>query len=445
MTADCAIRANRIGKCYQMYRKPLDRLKQSLWRGRRRYYQEFWALRDVSFEIRKGETVGIIGANGSGKSTLLQLMSGIVQPTEGEIAVNGRVAALLELGAGFNPEFTGKENVYLNGAIMGIRKTEIDSRYEEIVAFADIGDFINQPVKTYSSGMYVRLAFAVAINVLSNILLVDEALSVGDARFQQKCMAKIREFCQAGTVVFVSHDTLAITELCSRVLWIDEGGIRLDGSPKQAVERYLQYMYEGDSTRKIRGTPARRELCEPGAGSGDAQPDYLGGFVPIPAGVHQFGDRRVSIEKVRLLSPLGSNCGVYGEQRCEISMVVHIQSPIKQPIVGYIVKDRLGREIFGDRHTLKPLASGRTYVITFVLNAWPNLLAGDYSIAVAMADGTVEDHVQCHFIHDALIVSSIPTVIPSSGFFAPRDTACEVMDFSAARHSTRTELRSHTL
>ena len=246
MSHDFAIRANNLGKCYQIYEQPLDRLKQSLWRARRRFYREFWALRECSFEIKKGETVGIIGSNGSGKSTLLQIICGTLNPTEGELGVNGQIAALLELGAGFNPEFTGRENVYMSAAIMGISRSEIESRYDEIAAFADIGGFIEQPVKTYSSGMYVRLAFAVAVNVSPDILVVDEALAVGDARFQQKCMAKIRSFCQTGTVIFVSHDTAAVTELCSRAIWIESGRIRMDGPPKYVVEKYLQFMYEGD-------------------------------------------------------------------------------------------------------------------------------------------------------------------------------------------------------
>ena len=247
MSRDFAIRATAVGKCYQMYEQPLDRLKQSFWRTRRRFYREFWALRGVTFEIGKGETVGIIGSNGSGKSTLLQIICGTLNPTEGELRVDGQIAALLELGTGFNPEFTGRENVYMNAAIMGLSRAEIDSRYDAIAAFADIGSFIEQPVKTYSSGMYVRLAFAVAVNVSPDILVVDEALAVGDARFQQKCMAKIRAFCQTGTVILVSHDTAAVTELCSRAIWVEAGMIRMDGPPKHVVEKYLQFMYEGDT------------------------------------------------------------------------------------------------------------------------------------------------------------------------------------------------------
>jgi len=421
-----AIRADKVGKSYQIYKKPLDRLKQSLWRGRRQYYEEFWALRGVSVEIKKGERIGIIGANGSGKSTLLQLISGIVRPTQGTIVIDGRVAALLELGAGFNPEFTGHENIYMNAAIMGLSKTEVDKRYDDIVAFANIGHFLDQPVKTYSSGMFLRLAFAVAVNVSPDILLVDEALAVGDARFQQKCMARIRKFCESGTVLLVSHDTTAITELCSRVLWIDRGEIRLDASPKRAVERYFQFMYEGTAAED------REPLSTVGfdcAGGGLMEvPEHadLNGFAAVAADVHQFGDGRVRIDQVRFLSPSGCNCGAFGEQQCEIGMVVEVRDAISNPIVGYMVKDRLGRTIFGDRHVLEPLNAGTRNIISFSLH-WPNLPEGEYAISLALADGTVEDHMQCHLIHDALIVPSIPAVVPSVGMFALENTNCKVV------------------
>ena len=415
MSFDFAIQANNLGKCYQIYRQPLDRLKQSFWRSKKRFYQEFWALRDVSFKIRKGETVGIIGSNGSGKSTLLQILCGTLSPTQGEVTINGRVAALLELGAGFNPEFTGRENVYMNATIMGLSTAEIDSRYDEIAAFANIGSFIEQPVKTYSSGMYVRLAFATAINVSPDILVVDEALAVGDARFQQKCMAKIRKFCQTGTVIFVSHDTAAVTELCSRAIWIESGRIRLDGPPKFVVEKYLQFMYEGDGGFEA---PVIKSNV-------DSQPDFdTGGFTLIGDDIRQFGDRRVTIEAVRLISQGSRNSVVYAGQVCEIGVALHTHKDIANPVVGFIVKDRLGREILGDntlliRKELPSLLSGQRYVITFRIDAWPNLLEGEYSLAVAIADGTFNDHAQCHYLHDAVIFKSVPVRTPAGIFSVP--------------------------
>ena len=406
-----------MGKCYQIYEQPLDRLKQSFWRSKKRFYQEFWALRDVSFKIRKGETVGIIGSNGSGKSTLLQIICGTLNPTEGEVTINGRVAALLELGAGFNPEFTGRENVYMNAAIMGLSTAETDSLYDEIAAFASIGSFIEQPVKTYSSGMYVRLAFATAINVSPDILVVDEALSVGDARFQQKCMARIRKFCRSGTVIFVSHDMAAVTELCSRVLWIESGQIKMDGLPKIVAEKYFQFMYEGD------GGLERSALKS----YADSAADFdMNGFSPIGSDIRQFGDHRVTIEGVRLVSR-GSNEGVvYAGSVCEIGVALYAHKDIANPIVGFIVKDRLGREILGDntlliRKELPSLLSGQRYVITFRIDAWPNLLEGEYSLTVAVSDGTLDDHVLCHCLHDALIFKNVPIRVPG-GIFSVSNT-----------------------
>ena len=249
---DIAISVQNLSKCYQIYENPRDRLKQFVMPRMNRiagkepiqYFREFWALKDVSFEIKKGETVGIIGRNGSGKSTLLQMICGTLNPTSGGVQTNGRIAALLELGSGFNPEFTGRENVYLNAAVLGLNKDEIDSRFDEIAAFADIGQFIEQPVKTYSSGMMVRLAFAVAINVDPEILIVDEALSVGDELFQRKCFSRIEAIRASGaTILFVSHSGGTIVELCDRAILMDSGEKLAVGLPKLIVGRYQKLLY----------------------------------------------------------------------------------------------------------------------------------------------------------------------------------------------------------
>jgi len=241
---EIAIKLDNLSKCFQIYNKPHHRLIQGLIGGKKQYFKEFWALKDVSFEIRKGETVGIIGRNGSGKSTLLQIICGTLASTAGKVDVNGRVAALLELGAGFNPEFTGRENVYMNATILGLSRDEIDAKYDDIVAFADIGEFVKQPVKTYSSGMMVRLAFAVAINVDPEILIVDEALSVGDELFQRKCFSRIETIRARGaTILFVSHSGAQIIELCDRAILIDSGEKLAVGTPKQMVGRYQQLLY----------------------------------------------------------------------------------------------------------------------------------------------------------------------------------------------------------
>lgn len=249
---DITIRANNLAKRYEIYTQPADRLKQMIlprlqrWARRpvRRYFNEFWALNDVSLDIKRGETVGIVGRNGSGKSTLLQLICGTLSPTAGNVDVRGRVAALLELGSGFNPEFTGRENAYLNATVLGLSREEINALFDDIVAFADIGEFIEQPVKTYSSGMYIRLAFAVAISVTPDILIVDEALSVGDEAFQRKCFARIDSIRDAGTtVLFVSHSAGAVVQLCDRAILLEQGKLLMEGRPKQVVTTYQRLLY----------------------------------------------------------------------------------------------------------------------------------------------------------------------------------------------------------
>lgn len=249
-----AIRVESLGKCYHVYDAPQDRFKQFLWRGRRRFYREFWALRDVSFEVGRGETVGVIGRNGSGKSTLLQLIAGTLEPTQGQVSIHGRVAALLELGSGFNPEFSGKENVYLNASILGLSNAEIDARYAEIAAFADIGEFIDRPVKTYSSGMIVRLAFAVSVCVDPDILIVDEALSVGDAAFQFKCLERLDRMTRSGvTILFVSHEVGTVRAFCERAIYLAGGMVRGIGSSSEMTEMYLMDMRAGQQSAKTDG------------------------------------------------------------------------------------------------------------------------------------------------------------------------------------------------
>ena len=251
MFSDIAINVNAVSKCFHIYDKPRDRLMQMLARGKKHYYREFWALRNISFEIKRGSTVGIVGRNGSGKSTLLQMICGTLNSTEGDINTNGRIAALLELGSGFNPEFTGRENVYMNASVLGLTKGETDARFEEITAFADIGLFIDQPVKTYSSGMLVRLAFAVAINADPEILIVDEALSVGDELFQRKCFARLEAIRSAGaTILFVSHSGSTIVELCDHAILLDSGELLTQGNPKKIVSQYQKLMYAPSDKRE---------------------------------------------------------------------------------------------------------------------------------------------------------------------------------------------------
>lgn len=241
------IKIEGLSKFYKLYDKPIDRMKESLSLSKKCYHKVHYALKDISFDIKKGETIGIIGTNGSGKSTLLKIITGVLSKSSGEVSVRGRVSALLELGAGFNPEYTGIENIYLNGTMMGFNKEEMEKKVDSIVKFADIGEFINQPVKTYSSGMFARLAFAVAINVEPEILIVDEALSVGDVRFQIKCMDKMKQMMQGGTtVLFVSHDINAIRRFCTRAIWINKGEIKKIGDVNKIADEYLDFLKFGE-------------------------------------------------------------------------------------------------------------------------------------------------------------------------------------------------------
>ncbi|MNW38607.1 Teichoic acids export ATP-binding protein TagH [compost metagenome] len=253
MLCESSIVIDNISKSFRMYQSPKDRLKQFVWRDKKHFYKEFWALKNVSFEVKKGECIGIIGRNGSGKSTLLQIITKILSPTSGKVEVNGRVSALLELGSGFNPEFTGRENVIMNGVILGLSKEEIESRMPQIEKFAEIGEFIDQPVKTYSSGMFVRLAFACAINVDPDILIIDEALAVGDMRFQLKCIDKMKSFKKEGkTILFVSHDSYTVRNFCDQAVWMMDGQIHMRGDVKTVTEQYQDYMkYEATDVEVV--------------------------------------------------------------------------------------------------------------------------------------------------------------------------------------------------
>lgn len=238
-----AIQIKDVTKIYRIYENPKDRIKEILGIGKQKYYDDFYALDKVSFDVHKGEIVGIIGRNGSGKSTILKILTGVLSPTSGEVNIDGKISALLELGAGFNAEYTGMENIYLNATMMKVKREDIEKKIPDILAFADIGDYINQPVKTYSSGMFVRLAFAVAINVDPDILIVDEALAVGDARFQMKCMDKFLEFVNAGkTILFVSHDINSIKRFCNRVVWLNNGKVIMDGNTDEITDRYMDFL-----------------------------------------------------------------------------------------------------------------------------------------------------------------------------------------------------------
>ncbi|HEX4854983.1 ABC transporter ATP-binding protein [Arenimonas sp.] len=420
--AEPAILVEGVAKCYQIYARPQDRLRQAvlprvrehLGFAPKQYFSEFWALRDIGFRIERGETVAIIGKNGSGKSTLLQVICGTLTPTAGEVRVNGRIAALLELGSGFNPEFTGRENVYLNGSVLGLTRAQVDERFEAITAFADIGEFIDQPVKTYSSGMYVRLAFAVIANVDADVLVVDEALAVGDVFFAQKCMRFLRQFQEGGgTLVFVSHSSAAVVNLCRRAIWLEKGHVVMDGPAKDVSEAYHAKSYGMDVAARAADDDAGHEDVAD-AEITDASTMKVFRFNP---GAAAFGDGRARITSVALLAADGRRLSrVEGGEQVRLQVDAVANDDLASPVVGFFLKDHLGQHLFGTNTYLRgqgprpPAAAGQRLRAEFAFRM-PWLPVGKYSFDVALADGTHAEHVQAAWVFDGLVIESITSSV----------------------------------
>jgi lipopolysaccharide transport system ATP-binding protein len=402
-----------VSKSYSIYKSPSDRLKEILTLNRRSFHRDFWALRELSFEVRRGETFCIVGENGSGKSTLLQLVAGILTPTAGAVAVGGRVSALLELGSGFNPEFSGRENVYLNGAILGFSAREMDRKYRDIVEFAEIGDFVEQPVKTYSSGMIVRLAFAVAIHVDPEILLVDEALAVGDIYFRQRCMRKVHELRARGiTILFVSHATGDIKALGDRALWLDGGRLKEIGDTDKVVTKYLIAMAQKDSAYLAhQGSPQ----AAPSGGS--TAPELA---TSLPNVDHRFGDRRAEVIGIQILDVLGFPIGVLEPDTTVIVRIsVRAFEAIRSPIVGFMMRNHLGMDFAGTNTTregyqLAPLGPGDTVTVDFHVEM-PALYASTFSFSPAIADGTLDQYAICDWVDNAIALQMTPAEAPIYG------------------------------
>lgn len=405
-----------VSKSFRMYRKPSDHLWQNLLGRRRQGPREFQALRAVDLDIYRGETVGIIGRNGSGKSTLLQIIAGTLQPTSGVVSVRGRIAALLELGSGFNPEFTGRENVYLNSAILGLSRAQVEDRLDDIIGFADIGEFIDQPVRSYSSGMVVRLAFAVAAHVDADVLIIDEALSVGDVLFSQKCMRFLREFQKNGTLLFVSHDPGAVTGLCTRAIWLDAGVIRETGHTMHVVESYLAHQHAADRSAASGEVVHVAYAGDQGETDIDVRHAELNEMSPRMAvfefdpdwSGREFGSDQIEIVDVRLTDAHMNQVAILtGGELVRLEFDFLFKSRVSRPIAGFYVKDRLGQRLFGDNSYLsyrnRPLSGepGDVFTARFEFRM-PVLPSGTYLIDVAVASGTQDDHVQHHWIHDAI-------------------------------------------
>lgn len=452
------IHAANVSKQYRIWETPGARLWSpacrflsdlplwpETWRERLRVkagtcYREFHALQDVSFDVRRGESLGIIGRNGAGKSTLLQIITGTCQPSGGCVEVQGRVAALLELGSGFNPEFTGRENVRLNATLHGLTPGEIEARLPSMLRFADIGDFVDQPVKTYSSGMMLRLAFAVIAHLDADVLIIDEALAVGDVFFVQKCMAFLQRFQERGVLLLVSHSAAAITALCQKAVWLDAGRVRRIGSPKEVTEAYLEAFFEAGAqgartvtvgvSEAVDAAAAEEEWAEPPEGTWHDQrlgrPEetrprndiQVFEFDPKAAA---FGKRAGEVVDVTLADEQGRGLAwIVGGEVVALRVRLEAVEALRHPIVGFYVKNGLGQQLFGDNtfassrgQNLGSAAGGR-FEAQFVFQM-PILPPGDYMITVALADGTQAEHVMQHWMHDALTFRSVSSPLRAGG------------------------------
>ena len=439
---DVCIRTRGVGKCYRIYNNPRDRLKQALLRNKRKYYEEYWAIRNIDLDVRKGETLGLVGRNGSGKSTLLKLICGTLSPTEGSIHTKGTVAALLELGSGFNPEFTGIENVFLNGSLFGLSRREIEEKLDDIKAFADIGNFVNQPVKTYSSGMLVRLAFAVIAHVDASILIVDEALSVGDAVFGQRCMRFIRKFKEENTLLFVSHDMNAVSSLCERAMWINAGRLEILDNTSTAITAYTKfclnstdeeerYEEEIDNTdqkgedNNILAQKDNNETSKKIEQENEKNKDgtnWKGKDIKLKElenkntykynidwreGV-DYGNLHAAITSFRFLDEKGietttPECG----QKVRLSMVCACKIRIENFMVGFILRDKTGLTVLGENNignkTLKANVSD-TIEVGFEFTM-PFIAAGAYTLSIAISEGDPDLPTVMHYKPDILVIT----------------------------------------
>jgi ABC-type polysaccharide/polyol phosphate transport system ATPase subunit len=394
-----AVEFERVSKSYPIYAAPGDRLREFLTFGRRSFHREFSAVRDLSFSIRRGEVFCIVGENGSGKSTTLQLMAGIVRPSSGDIRIEGRVSALLELGAGFNPEFTGRDNVYLNASILGISRREIGRRYSEIEEFAEIGAFIDQPVKTYSSGMVVRLAFAVAIHVDPEILLVDEALAVGDTYFRHRCLRKVHELRARGvTIVFVSHAIADVKAIGDRVLWLEHGRAQACGEPEAVLSQYLAAMSaKEDRYRAV-------EMASSGATGDEIERDAVEPVRSIPNIDHRHGDGRAAILGVAVLNEYGEPVHLMTPaSRVIVRVSVRANDDLEKPVAGFMLRNHLGIDFAEtntarEGHPLPPLQRNEVCTVDFHLDI-PEFYPGAFSFSPYVSDRSV-----CDWVDNAITV-----------------------------------------
>jgi lipopolysaccharide transport system ATP-binding protein len=419
-----------LGKCYRIYSKPHHRLIQGIVGRHKPIYREYWALRDINLEVQRGESVGIVGRNGSGKSTLLQLICGTVTPTNGQVSVNGRIAALLELGAGFNPEFTGRENAYMNAAILGLSHQEINDRFDRIEAFAEIGRFMDQPVKTYSSGMYVRLAFSVAIHVDPKLLIVDEALAVGDARFQIKCLNRIKSLRESGvTILYVSHDVSSVRTLCDRAVWLDGGSLRLNGSVFPVTAQYMEYLFDATET----------PVDQPAVSSGEpvvmeSESELMERTKPV----NHWGSHLGSVESAGIFDQSGERHDAFHDRELlEVRIVFRVPAgAVRDSLaVAFSIKDLKGSDLIvsstADVRADSFDESSDRYEVRF--NFENCLNTGQYLLVVALEDRTGAAIQYYEYIEGAHYFSSIQSA-RLFGLFLPPITQriCASKDGSGA-------------
>ena len=409
-THGLAIEARALGKSYRLKVQGAHPLVGAA-------TEEFWALRNVDLTVARGEALGVIGENGAGKSTLLRILCGTLRPTTGMVRVQGRVAALLELGSGFNPNFTGRENVWLNAAVLGLSKTEIGERFDAIAAFAGIGEFIDLPVRLYSSGMQARLAFAVSAHVDADVLILDEILSVGDAAFAQKCSARLEKFRKSGTLLFVSHNTGTVARLCERALWLERGQVREFGPAPEVCANYLASLAERkeEEDSRARSQPARRwKLLDapPVVHDPRRRPGNSIAVSNFSADAPWHGHGGATVTDVYFVGSAGERLQfIEGSSEVRLRVDCHADRDIPEPIVGFLLRDRLGQNVFGDstyfgcKGTRPAIGINENFAAEFVFQL-PFLAPGSYGLTVAITEGTQEDHTHTHWIEEAVMLTS---------------------------------------
>ena len=414
--AACAIQVKDVTKIYKLYDKPIDRLKEALSPTHREYHKKFYALDKISFDVKKGETVGIIGTNGSGKSTILKIITGVLTPTTGEVTVDGTISALLELGAGFNMDYTGIENIYMNGTMMGFSKKEMDEKLQDILDFADIGDFVHQPVKTYSSGMFVRLAFALAINVEPEILIVDEALSVGDVFFQAKCYRRMEEIRQRGTtILMVTHDMGSIIKYCDKVVLLNKGAFVAEGAPGHMVDLYKKILAGQFDSLKEELSESLNDFSGEGAAAGKKKAGHRDGLmrekITINENRTEYGDGRAEIFDLGLFDGQGSltNLLLKGEM-FTIRERIRFNAPLESPIFTYTIKDKKGTDLTGtntmfEGADVKPVKAGDVYDVEFTQKM--TLQGGEYLLSMSCTGFENGQHVVYHRLYDVANITVI--------------------------------------